>query len=154
MFMKQYIQFNITKKSNTTIEYVLKMGANIMEAIIFMFMGLNTVSDNLSWNTGFVLVTVVCCTLYRFLGCFLFGFVANRARLMKLKTSEIIIMSYGGFRGAIAFALAHIIDEDYVPRKREIVTAAICVIYFTVFFQVFIRFFAVFLLIYLNLFVL
>jgi len=43
MFMKQYVEFNISKKSNATIEYVLKMLASIMETIIFMFMGLSTV---------------------------------------------------------------------------------------------------------------
>jgi sodium/hydrogen exchanger-like protein 3 len=39
-----------------------------METIIFMFMGLSTVSDQHSWNTGFVLMTIVACLLYRVIG--------------------------------------------------------------------------------------
>jgi len=66
--MKQYVSFNISKKSDATTEYVLKMLSSIMETIIFMFMGLSTVSDQHSWNTGFVLMTIVVCLLYRVIG--------------------------------------------------------------------------------------
>ena len=68
MVMKQYVSFNISKKSDATTEYVLKMLSSIMETIIFMFMGLSTVSDSHSWNTGFVLITVVSCLVFRFIG--------------------------------------------------------------------------------------
>ncbi len=47
-----------------------------------------------------------------------------------------LIMSYGGLRGAIAFALALILDETTIPRKKEFVTATIAVVFFTVFIQV------------------
>jgi len=47
-----------------------------------------------------------------------------------------LIMSYGGLRGAIAFALALILDENKIPRKKEFVTATIAVVFFTVFVQV------------------
>jgi sodium/hydrogen exchanger-like protein 3 len=134
--MKQYVEFNITKKSNATIEYVLKMAASIMETIIFMFMGLSTVSDNHSWNTGFVAVTIVCCIVYRFIGVVIFAHIANTKRLLKLEITDMLIMSYGGLRGAMAFALALILDENKIPRKKEFVTATIVVIFFTVFVQV------------------
>ena len=137
MFMKQYVEYNISKKSSATIEYILKMAASIMETIIFMFMGLSTVSNSHSWNTGFVLVTIVACLLYRFVGVFLFSYLANRTRLIKLELSDMLIMSYGGIRGAVAFALALILDESKVPRKKEFVTATIAVVFFTVFVQVF-----------------
>ena len=45
-------------------------------------------------------------------------------------------MSYGGIRGAVAFALALILDENKIARKKEFVTATIFVVFFTVFFQV------------------
>ena len=47
-----------------------------------------------------------------------------------------LIMSYGGLRGAIAFALALILDETKIARKKEFVTATIAVVFFTVFIQV------------------
>ena len=68
MVMKQYVSFNISKKSDATTEYVLKMLSSIMEKIIFMFMGLSTVSDNHSWNTGFVLMTLLSCLVFRVIG--------------------------------------------------------------------------------------
>lgn len=45
-------------------------------------------------------------------------------------------MSYGGLRGAVAFALALIIDESVIPTKKMMVTTVISVVYFTVFVQV------------------
>lgn len=135
MFMKQYVEFNISKKSYSTTEYVLKMLASISETVIFMFMGLSVVSDYHSWNTGFILVTLISCTVFRTIGCFLFGWIANRWRLMQLSTSDMIIMSYGGIRGAMAFALVLILDENRFPHKKEFVTATIVVIFFTVFIQ-------------------
>ena len=47
-----------------------------------------------------------------------------------------LIMSYGGLRGALAFALALVLDQDLIPRKKEFITAATVVILFTVFIQV------------------
>lgn len=135
MFMKQYVEFNISKKSNATIEYVLKMLASIMETIIFMFMGLSTISDTHSWNTGFVIVTLVSCTVYRIIGVVILANVANRWRLLELTMTDMLIMSYGGIRGAVAFALALVLDEKVVPRKKEFVTATIVVVFWTVFVQ-------------------
>lgn len=139
MFAKQYVEFNISRKSSATIEYVLKMAASIMETIIFIFMGLSTVSDNHSWNTGFVIITIICCCVYRFVGVLIFANLANCRRLVKLEFTDMLIMSYGGIRGAVAFALALILDERKTPRKDEFVTATLAVIYFTVFIQVCIK---------------
>ena len=136
MFMKQYVEFNMSKKSNETIEFVYKIGANIMETIIFIFMGISTVSDNHSWNTGFVLITLAACTIYRIIGVIIFANLANRWRLLELTATDMVIMSYGGIRGAVAFALALILDENKIPRKKEFVTATIAVVFFTIFVQV------------------
>ena len=55
---------------------------------------------------------------------------------MELTRIDMLIMSYGGLRGAIAFALALILDETKIERKKEFVTATIAVVFFTVFIQV------------------
>jgi hypothetical protein len=68
MFLKQYVEVNISKKSSITIEYMLKMFANIMETVIFLFIGLSVESDLHSWNTCFVIVTLVTCFAYRVMG--------------------------------------------------------------------------------------
>ena len=45
-------------------------------------------------------------------------------------------MSYGGLRGAIAFALVLLVDPQRIPRQKLFVTSTLAVLYFTVFFQV------------------
>lgn len=45
------------------------------------------------------------------------------------------VMSYGGLRGAVAFALVLLVDERIVKQKDMYVTTTIAVIYFTVFLQ-------------------
>ncbi|CAF1186943.1 unnamed protein product [Adineta ricciae] len=135
MMMKQYVEYNITKKSMATIEYVLKMASSIMETIIFMFLGLTTVSEQQTWNTGFVIVTLLSCLIYRAIGVALFANLANIRRLVELTRIDMLIMSYGGLRGALAFALALILNENLVPRKKEFITATTVVILFTVFVQ-------------------
>jgi len=70
------------------------------------------------------------------LGIAIFANIANCWRLLELTRIDMLIMSYGGLRGAIAFALALILDETKIERKKEFVTATIAVVFFTVFIQV------------------
>ena len=63
--------------------------------------------------------------------------IANYFRLHQLNRVEKFVMSYGGLRGAIAFALVLLIDPVLVPRQPLFVTATITVVFFTVFVQVF-----------------
>jgi NhaP-type Na+/H+ or K+/H+ antiporter len=71
-----------------------------------------------------------------YLGIAIFANMANCWRLLELTHIDMLIMSYGGLRGAIAFALALILDETKIIRKKEFVTATIAVVFFTVFLQV------------------
>ena len=61
--------------------------------------------------------------------------VANRFRLQKLDWVEKFIMSYGGLRGAVAFALVLLIDPKKVKNQPLFVTATLAVVFFTVFLQ-------------------
>jgi NhaP-type Na+/H+ or K+/H+ antiporter len=69
-------------------------------------------------------------------GVILLTGVANRFRLQQLNKVEKFVMSYGGLRGAVAFALVLLIDKDHVKLQPMFVSTTIAVIYFTVFFQV------------------
>jgi len=62
--------------------------------------------------------------------------LANKFRLHQLNGVEKFVMSYGGLRGAVAFALVLLIDPKIVKLQPLFVTTTIAVIYFTVFFQV------------------
>lgn len=66
--MKNYVEANISHKSHTTIKYALKMLSSSSETIIFMFLGVATVNNSHEWNTWFILLTVVFCSVFRVLG--------------------------------------------------------------------------------------
>nr|XP_032520930.1 sodium/hydrogen exchanger 3 isoform X4 [Danaus plexippus plexippus] len=133
--MKNYVEANISHKSHTTIKYTMKMLSSSSETIIFMFLGVATVNNNHDWNTWFVLLTIVFCSVFRIIGVYIFSAVANKFRLHKLNTVEKFVMSYGGLRGAVAFALVLLIDPEVVKLQPMFVTTTIAVIYFTVFIQ-------------------
>ncbi|XP_031768624.1 sodium/hydrogen exchanger 3 isoform X6 [Galleria mellonella] len=133
--MKNYVEANISHKSHTTIKYTMKMLSSSSETIIFMFLGVATVNNNHDWNTWFVLLTIVFCSIFRIIGVYIFSAVANKFRLHKLNRVEKFVMSYGGLRGAVAFALVLLIDPEVVKLQPMFVTTTIAVIYFTVFIQ-------------------
>ena len=56
--------------------------------------------------------------------------------MVQLEIIDQVVMSYGGLRGAVAFALVVLLDEDKVKEKKLFVSTTIIVIYFTVIFQV------------------
>uniref|UniRef100_A0A1L8DUV4 Sodium/hydrogen exchanger n=2 Tax=Nyssomyia neivai TaxID=330878 RepID=A0A1L8DUV4_9DIPT len=132
--MKNYVEANISHKSHTTVKYALKMLSSSAETIIFMFLGVATVNNTHEWNTWFVLLTILFCTVFRIIGVIILVAIANQFRLHKLSKVDQFVMSYGGLRGAVAFALVLLINER-VEYHRMFVTTTIAVIYFTVFIQ-------------------
>ncbi|XP_011647722.1 Na(+)/H(+) exchanger protein 2 isoform X2 [Pogonomyrmex barbatus] len=133
--MKNYVEANISHKSHTTVKYTMKMLSSSSETIIFMFLGVATVNNAHNWNTWFVVTTIVFCSVYRAVGVIVLTALANQFRLHKLDKVEKFVMSYGGLRGAVAFALVLLIDPRHVPLQPMFVTTTIAVIYFTVFIQ-------------------
>lgn len=62
--------------------------------------------------------------------------VLNRFRLVPLDKIDQVVMSYGGLRGAVAFALVVLLDGEQVKAKDYFVATTIVVVFFTVMFQV------------------
>lgn len=62
--------------------------------------------------------------------------VLNRFRLVPLEKMDQVVMSYGGLRGAVAFALVVLLDGKRVKAKDYFVATTIVVVFFTVMFQV------------------
>ncbi|EFX70425.1 hypothetical protein DAPPUDRAFT_129880 [Daphnia pulex] len=133
--MKNYVAENVSTTSLTTVKCGLKVLSNGSESIIFMFLGISTVNDYHEWNTAFIALTIFFCSLYRALGVVLLTEIANYFRLHQLNRVEKFVMSYGGLRGAIAFALVLLIDPKRIPHQPLFVTATISVVFFTVFVQ-------------------
>ncbi|XP_067002933.2 probable Na(+)/H(+) antiporter nhx-9 [Anabrus simplex] len=129
-----YALNNISSKSYTTVKYFTKMLSSTCDAIIFLFLGMELVSDRHVWHTGFVLWTLLLCLLCRFIGVLVLTAIANVYRVKKIDFQEQFIMGYGGLRGAVAFSLAVMLDSHLIPRQIFITTTLI-VILFTVFIQ-------------------
>lgn len=66
--MKNYVEANISHKSHTTVKYAMKMLSSSSETVIFMFLGVATVSDQHVWNTPFVILTITFCSFFRAVG--------------------------------------------------------------------------------------
>lgn len=133
--MKNYVEQNISTKSHTTIKYAMKMLASSSETIIFMFLGVSTVQYHHDWNTWFVVMTILFCSVYRTLGTLIFSSICNRFRVKKISFTDKFVISYGGLRGAVAFALVLTINSHHIPFQPMFLTATIAMVYFTVFVQ-------------------
>ena len=56
--------------------------------------------------------------------------------MKKIGFVDKFVMSYGGLRGAVAFALVITINPEHIPLQPVFLTATIAMVYFTVFVQV------------------
>jgi len=67
--MKQYVKGNITHEAASSVKYFVKILSEGSEIMVFMFLGLTTMSDSAhNWDTAFVIVTVLGCLVFRFIG--------------------------------------------------------------------------------------
>lgn len=74
--------------------------------------------------------------MFLFSGVFVLTQVINWFRTIPLTFKDQFIIAYGGLRGAICFALVFLLPSSVFPRKKLFITAAIVVIFFTVFILV------------------
>jgi len=139
--MKNYVEQNISKTSSTTIRASAHMFANMAEMMIFLFVGVFTVTGTVDgesiheWNWWFVVMTILACIVFRVMGVLILAFLANRFRIKKLNWTEQLIMMYGGLRGGVAFALVLLIKQDFAPHAKIFVTTTLAMVYWTVFVQ-------------------
>ncbi|KAM9625354.1 sodium/hydrogen exchanger 5 isoform 3-T3 [Morphnus guianensis] len=134
---KKYVEANISQKSRTTVKYTMKTLASSSETIIFMFLGISAVdTSKWAWDTALVLGTLLFILLFRAVGVVLQTCVLNRFRLIPLDRIDQVVMSYGGLRGAVAFALVILLDRTKVKAKDYFVATTIVVVFFTVIVQV------------------
>uniref|UniRef100_A0AAY4B6Y2 Sodium/hydrogen exchanger n=1 Tax=Denticeps clupeoides TaxID=299321 RepID=A0AAY4B6Y2_9TELE len=132
----KYVEANISQKSRTTVKYTMKTLASIAETIIFIFLGISAVDKSKwAWDTGLVSCTLIFIFVFRAMGVVMQTWVLNRFRLIPLDRIDQVVMSYGGLRGAVAFALVVLLDGEHVKAKDYFVATTIVVVFFTVMFQ-------------------
>uniref|UniRef100_A0A8C9DGC4 Sodium/hydrogen exchanger n=1 Tax=Prolemur simus TaxID=1328070 RepID=A0A8C9DGC4_PROSS len=133
---QKYVKANISEQSATTVRYTMKMLASSAETIIFMFLGISAVDPLIwTWNTAFILLTLVFISVYRAIGVVLQTWVLNRYRMVQLELIDQVVLSYGGLRGAVAYALVVLLDKNQVKEKNLFVSTTIIVVFFTVILQ-------------------
>ncbi|XP_061597214.1 sodium/hydrogen exchanger 3-like [Cololabis saira] len=136
MCCQKYINSNMDENSVQTVRYAMKVFANGSETIIFVFLGISAIDKVIwVWNTGFILLTLLFIFVYRFIGVFFLTWILNRFRLVPLEIIDQVIMSYGGLRGAVAYGLATMLDENKIKEKNLMVCTSLIVVYFTVILQ-------------------
>lgn len=135
MSMKRYVEENISMKSSTTIKYFLKMWSSVSETLIFIFLGVSTITEKHEWNWAFVCFTLLFCLLWRALGVLVLTWIINKFRKLLVTRKDQFIIAYGGLRGAICFSLVFLLPSHVFPRKNLFITATIVIIFFTVFIQ-------------------
>lgn len=145
--MKQYVKGNITHDASASVKYCIKTLAQCCETVIFMFLGISTMTSELKIDVTFIAITLFICLIYRIIGFFFLYFmwiflgvvvqcaILNRFRTKKFSFVDQFVLSYGGLRGAIAFGLV-VSMPQMIKAKEMFATTCIAVIYFTVFLQV------------------
>ncbi|XP_028256325.1 sodium/hydrogen exchanger 3-like isoform X2 [Parambassis ranga] len=133
---QKYINANMDEDSVKTVKYAMKVFANGSETMIFVFLGISAIDKTIwVWNTGFILLTLFFILVYRFIGVFFLTWILNQTRLAPVELIDQVIMSYGGLRGAVAYGLAVLLDENKIKEKNLMVGTTLIVVYFTVILQ-------------------
>lgn len=108
--------------------------ASLADVIIFMFLGIVTISKKHDWHFEFTFWTVVVCLFARFFCIYTLSAFLNRNRVKPISKREQFIMAYGGLRGAVGFSLVTVL-ADSNPFKVMFQTTTLVVIFITVFIQ-------------------
>ncbi|KAH8858041.1 Sodium/hydrogen exchanger 2 [Schistosoma japonicum] len=137
-----YAFHNIGEKYVKSLHLITRMLAEVSEAVIFLFLGIQVISYKLEWHIGFILWGFILCLISRSIVILCITSIVNYVNVdeTKITLSQQIILIYGGLRGAVAFALSVLIPNDLFPinglyHKNMIVTTTLCIILFTVGFM-------------------
>eukprot|EP01104_Vermistella_antarctica_P002539 TRINITY_DN1277_c0_g1_i1.p1 TRINITY_DN1277_c0_g1~~TRINITY_DN1277_c0_g1_i1.p1 ORF type:complete len:690 (+),score=160.85 TRINITY_DN1277_c0_g1_i1:285-2354(+) len=144
--MSRYVEANINRKSHTTIKVLSKALAQTSDTVIFTYLGLSTILHLFQdinhfterWDFALIAITLVTIFVVRFSIVYSFMWIANRRQIAPIRHEDQFVIAYGGLRGAIAFALAFIMEEEtgsVVPAHDTILTTTLFIIWFSVFVQ-------------------
>ncbi|XP_059092583.1 sodium/hydrogen exchanger 1-like [Tigriopus californicus] len=130
---RRYAFVSMSPSSVTVVEANAKILAIAAETIIFLILGFNVLKDRHLWDWTLIGYTILFCVVVRFVVTFSLGYLLNLGRLHRLSMSHLFMMSFGGLRGAVSFAMAASVKHNEV--RDVFMTTTLSVILFTVFLQ-------------------
>lgn len=131
---KRYAAGNICEEAEMTLENMAAILATLAETIIFGILGFSIMKIHwVSIDWWLVGISVVACFVFRFIFTYAIGSVLNTFRRSKLSPSYLFMMSYGGLRGAVSFAMAASLTHKAI--RYKFMETTLLVIMFTVFLQ-------------------
>ncbi|KAM7533248.1 hypothetical protein Aperf_G00000124058 [Anoplocephala perfoliata] len=138
-----YAFHNISPNALTSVHVIIKEIAEISEAFIFFLIGVQLLSAEIEWDTGFCLWGMIACLIARSVVTLVLTYIINSINVNDLKVTfkQQAILIYGGLRGAVALSLALLIEDESLGRlygkeiRKYIVTATLFIILFTVGFM-------------------
>eukprot|EP00095_Tigriopus_kingsejongensis_P002355 snap_masked-scaffold1523_size37540-processed-gene-0.9 protein:Tk02355 transcript:snap_masked-scaffold1523_size37540-processed-gene-0.9-mRNA-1 annotation:"sodium hydrogen" len=133
LVQKRYAFPNLSDESVGTIDKITHLLATATETIIFLVLGFSVFKDRSHWDGMLILYTIVFCLVARFGVTFGLGYLVNLGRRKRLSLAHLFMMSSGGLRGAVSFAMAASVSNHEV--RGLFMTTTLSVILFTVFVQ-------------------
>lgn len=131
---KRYAAENVMEEAKTSLEVMAAILATLSETIIFLILGFSVMKIN--WNSidwWLVWASITFCLLYRFIFTYILGTLLNTFRRSELSQRHMFMMSYGGLRGAVSFAMAASLTHKSI--REKFMETTLFVILFTVFLQ-------------------
>ena len=128
---------NISAESRITVNYFIKMLSSTSDCVIFLYLGISWFTNNHVWDVGFIFWTILFCLLGRFVSTYLLCYLVNwlRRNIHPITLREMLVMAYGGLRGAVGFSLVITINSNHVPDVNMFITTTLVIIMQTVFLQ-------------------
>merc|ERR1719419_17771 len=129
----RYTFNNLTDKTRELVVTVLHVIAHSSEAIIFLLFGITAFDmEGVDWSdVQFWLWSYLFCTVYRVVSVAGVGFFINWYSGNKsLDSNILIIMGWGGLRGAVSFIMAHETPDEskLVDRGTLFVIMVTCIL--------------------------
>jgi hypothetical protein len=107
----------------------------VAEILIFFLMGFDSMKSEYHVDSGFILWSIVLCSVGRCLSVFLLSLVSNIwfRKNEPISWIDQIVVSFAGLRGAIAWSLVNMLDPRQVTSLPMFKTTTLFIILFTVF---------------------
>mmetsp|Transcript_11914 Transcript_11914/g.30633 ORF Transcript_11914/g.30633 Transcript_11914/m.30633 type:complete len:1100 (+) Transcript_11914:113-3412(+) len=164
MVVNQYEHYCMTDTHIAHLKYILGVAGHTADSVVFLIIGqqfwVACSSAPVGWNAGFIMIAYIVTNSARTVGVVGLGWIDNIIRgkehKKKIPMKDLALLSFGGLRGAIAFALVYTLaDENYAcveitttnhsshtleavqifPHKDLLLTTTVMLVILTVFIQ-------------------